>query len=58
MEDRQADFILYILGVVGLLVLLAPILDIYEWKYGVFGAVIIWIIAGGIRRYFAIPSNR
>jgi hypothetical protein len=35
MEDRQADFILYILGVVGLLVLLAPLLDIYEWKYGV-----------------------
>lgn len=58
MEDRQADFILYILGVVGLVVLLAPILDIYEWKYGIFGAVIIWIIAGGIRRYFAIPSTR
>jgi len=58
MEDRQADFVLYILGVVGLVVLLAPILGMYEWKYGVFGAIIIWIIAGGIRRYFAIPSSR
>lgn len=58
MEDRQADFILYIFGVVGLIVLLLPLLGLYDWKYGIFGALVIWIIAGGIRRYFAIPENR
>lgn len=58
MDNRQANFVLYILGVVGLLVLLGGIFGLYEFKYGLFGAIIIWIIGGGYRTYFGIPSNR
>ena len=37
MEDRQKDFLLYILGFVGLLVFLGGIFGLYDWKYGLFG---------------------
>ena len=57
MDNKQADFILYILGVIGLLVLLGGIFNLYDFKYGLFGAIIIWVIAGGYRKYFGIPSN-
>lgn len=57
MEKNQADFILYILGFVGLLVLLGGAFSLYEFKYGLFGAIIIWFIAGAYRKYFGIPNN-
>jgi len=57
MDNKQADFLLYILGAVGLIVLFAPLFGLYDWKYGVFGAIIIWIIAGGYRKYYGIPST-
>lgn len=51
------DFILYILGFVGLIVLLGGIFW-YQFTYGLVGALIIWFIAGATRRYFGIPKNR
>ncbi len=56
MEDKPMDFILYILGVVGLLVLLGGVFNLYEFKYGLLGAIVIWIIAGGARKYVGIPK--
>ncbi len=56
MEDRQTDFILYIVGIVGLIVLLGGVFNLYEFKYGLFGAIILWIIAGGARKYMGIPK--
>jgi hypothetical protein len=57
MEDRQLDFVLYVLGFVGLIVLLGGIFW-YPFTYGLVGALIIWFIAGATRRYFGIPKNR
>ena len=56
MEDRQMDFILYILGVVGLIVLMGGVFNLYEFKYGLFAAIILWVIAGGSRKYAGIPK--
>lgn len=56
MENRQMDFILYILGLVGLIVLLGGVFNLYPFNYGLFGAIIIWIIAGGARKYMGIPK--
>ena len=58
MEDNQKNFVLYILGVVGLLILLGGIFGLYDWKYGVIIAVVIWIMGGAYRTYFGVPSNR
>ncbi|MFA0834925.1 MAG: hypothetical protein ACC609_13090 [Methanobacterium formicicum] len=58
MEDNQKNFVLYILGVVGLLILLGGVFGLYDWKYGVVIAVVIWIIGGAYRTYFGVPSNR
>ncbi|MGZ7096791.1 MAG: hypothetical protein ACXVH2_07875 [Methanobacterium sp.] len=58
MDNNQTNFILYILGVIGLIVFLGGIFGLYDWKYGLFGAIIIWVIAGAYRTYFGIPSNR
>lgn len=57
MEDRQINFIMYVIGVVGLVVLLGGAFGLYSIKYGVIGALIIWIIAGGYRKYFGIPKS-
>ncbi|MEL7670054.1 hypothetical protein [Methanobacterium sp.] len=56
MEDRQIDFIMYIVGVLGLIILLGGVFNLYEFKYGLFGAIILWIIAGGVRKYMGIPK--
>ncbi|KUK71542.1 hypothetical protein [Methanobacterium sp. 42_16] len=58
MDNNQKNFVLYILGVVGLLILLGGISGLYDWKYGVVIAVVIWIIGGAYRTYFGVPSNR
>jgi len=55
MEDRQKDFLLYILGFVGLLVFLGGIFGLYDWKYGLVVAIIIWFGAGAYRKYFGLP---
>ena len=55
MEDRQKDFLLYILGFVGLLVFLGGIFGLYDWKYGLLVAIIIWFGAGAYRKYFGLP---
>ena len=57
MEDKQINFIMYIIGVVGLIVLLGGAFGLYPIKYGVIGALILWIIAGGYRKYLGIPKN-
>ncbi|MCK9152205.1 hypothetical protein [Methanobacterium alcaliphilum] len=57
MDDKQIDFALYILGFVGLLVLLGGAFSFYEFKYGLVGAIIIWFIAGAYRKYFGVPNN-
>lgn len=56
METKQADFLLYILGFVGLIVLLGGIFNLYEFKYGLFGAIIVWFIAGASRKFYGIPK--
>ena len=55
MDDRQKDFVLYILGFVGLLIFLGGIFGLYDWKYGLIIAIIIWFVGGAYRRYFALP---
>lgn len=56
MENKQADLILYVLGFVGLLILLGGIW-FYDFKYGLVAALIIWFAAGAFRRYYGISSN-
>jgi len=58
MEEKQTNFILYIMGVVGLIVLLLGVFGFYPFKYGIVGAIIIWVIAGGYRQYFGVRSVR
>lgn len=58
MEQNQTNFILYILGVVGLVILLLGAFNFYPVKYGVVGALIVWIIAGGYRQYFGVGKVR
>lgn len=58
MDDNQVNFILYIIGVLGLIVLLLGVFDFYPIKYGVLGAIIIWIIGGGYRQYFGVKKVR
>ena len=58
MDDNQVNFILYIMGVLGLVVLLLGVFDFYPIKYGVLGAIIIWIIGGGYRQYFGVKKVR
>ncbi len=57
MEDKQIDFIMYIVGVLGLVVLLGGVFNLYPIHYGLFGAIILWIIAGGVRKYMGIPNK-
>ena len=58
MESNQIDFIMYILGFVGLLVLLSGAFSFYEFKYGLIGAIVVWFIAGASRGYYGIFKNR
>lgn len=58
MEDNQINFILYIMGVVGLIVLLLGVFGFYPIKYGVVGALILWIIGGGYRQYYGMGKVR
>ncbi|MDZ4172265.1 MAG: hypothetical protein U1C19_08850 [Methanobacteriaceae archaeon] len=51
MDDKQIDFIMYIVGVIGLLVLLGGVFNLYEFRYGLIGAIVLWIIAGAAKRY-------
>ena len=57
MEDKQIDFIMYIVGVLGLVVLLGGVFNLYPIHYALFGAIILWIIAGGVRKYMGIPNK-
>ncbi len=57
MDNNQKNFVLYILGAVGLLIFLAGIFGLYDWKYGLIIAIVIWIIGGAYRTYFGVPSN-
>ncbi len=51
MDDKQIDFLMYIVGVVGLLVLLGGAFNFYEFRIGLIVAIILWIIAGAVQRY-------
>ncbi len=51
MDDKQIDFVMYIVGVVGLLVLLGGAFNLYEFRLGLIVAIILWIIAGAVRKY-------
>lgn len=51
MDDKQINFLMYIVGVVGLLVLLGGVFSLYDFKYGLIAAIILWIIAGAVQRY-------
>jgi hypothetical protein len=51
MDDKQIDFLMYIVGVVGLLILLGGVFSLYDFKYGLIVAIILWIIAGAVQRY-------
>jgi hypothetical protein len=58
MDNNQKNFVLYILGVVGFLVFIGGIFGLYDWKYGLVIAIVIWVVAGAYRTYFGVPSNR
>lgn len=51
MEDKQIDFIIYIVGVLGLLILLGGVFNLYEFRYGLIVAIALWVIAGAAKRY-------
>ncbi len=57
MDDNQTGFILYVLGFIGLIVLLGGVFSFYEFKYGLVGAIILWFIAGAYRQYFNVPKK-
>ncbi len=57
MDNNQKNFVLYIIGVLGLIVLLGGVFGFYDWKYGLVIAIIIWIIAGAYRTYFGVPDR-
>ncbi|EKF85268.1 hypothetical protein [Methanobacterium formicicum] len=58
-NGRQPKKLCFVyIGVVGLLILLGGVFGLYDWKYGVVIAVVIWIIGGAYRTYFGVPSNR
>ncbi len=46
------------MGVVGLIVLLLGVFGFYDIKYGVVGALILWIIGGGYRQYYGMGKVR
>ena len=45
--------LIYVLGFVGLIVLLGGVFNLYTFKYGLFGAIIIWFISGAAKRYYS-----
>jgi len=57
MDNNQKNFVLYIIGAVGLIIFLGGIFGLYDWKYGLVIAIVLWIIAGAYRTYFGVPSN-
>jgi len=53
MEDKQVDMLIYVMGFVGLIVLLGGVFNLYTFKYGLFAAIIIWFISGAAKRYYS-----
>lgn len=53
MEDKQMDMLIYVLGFLGLIVLLGGAFNLYTFKYGLFAAIIIWFISGAAKRYYS-----
>lgn len=53
MEDKQMNFLMYTIGFVGLIVLLGGAFNLYEFKYGLIVALILWFIAGSYKHYNA-----
>jgi len=57
MKNNQKEALAWLLGAIGLLVLLGGIFThLYEFTYGLIAAIAIWILAGFIRRYYGIKK--
>jgi hypothetical protein len=50
MEERLQNTITYLLGGLGLIVILGSVFGLYPSLYGIVGALILWICAGAIRK--------
>ena len=59
MNKSQKEALVWLLGSVGLIVLLISIFtNFYSFNYGLLGAIIIWIIAGFVKRFYGIKERK
>ena len=57
MKKNQKEALVWLLGSIGLLILLGGIFThLYEFTYGLIAAIAIWILAGFIRRFYDIKK--
>ena len=59
MNKSQKEALVWLLGSVGLIVLLISIFtNFYSFNYGLLAAIIIWIIAGFVKRFYGIKERK
>jgi len=59
MKKNQKEALVWLLGAIGFLILLGGIFThLYEFTYGLIVAIIIWTMAGFVRRYYGIKERK
>ncbi|MFH0949219.1 MAG: hypothetical protein V1802_01915 [Candidatus Aenigmatarchaeota archaeon] len=59
MNKKEKEILVKLLGAVGLIVLLVGLFaQIYEFKYGLATAIVIWILTGVLKAYFGIKEEK
>ena len=59
MDKNQKEALVWLLGSIGLIVLLVSIFtNFYGFNYGLLAAIIIWIIAGFVKRFYGIKKHK
>jgi hypothetical protein len=58
MKKKERTMVVALLGAIGLIVLLGGIfLNFYEFFHGLFGAIVIWILTGVLKKYWGIKKD-
>jgi len=57
MKKNEREALVALVGAIGLIVLLIPIFtDLYPFGYGILGALILWILAGVMKKYLGVKK--